>query len=81
MLTGNNIAKNTAQSILAATTASVLSKGSLFEPPEVYDETIRGYTNYDEKYKSKLNAHEDLTHHSNFQYVRSSVVVLRTNTA
>lgn len=69
LLTGSDIAKNTAQAILAATTASALSQGSLWEPQEVYDPYIKGYTNYNEKYKSKLSAQESLIHHGDFQQV------------
>ena len=79
LLSSGGLAKTAAQTILAATTASALSKGSLYEPPEVYDANIKGFTNYDEKFKSKLSAHESLTHHGNFQHVSIILVLSNSN--
>eukprot|EP01016_Furgasonia_blochmanni_P020513 TRINITY_DN2287_c0_g3_i2.p1 TRINITY_DN2287_c0_g3~~TRINITY_DN2287_c0_g3_i2.p1 ORF type:complete len:286 (-),score=66.35 TRINITY_DN2287_c0_g3_i2:111-968(-) len=39
----------------------------LKEAPEYYDETTKQYTNFDEKYKSSLNAVENLTTGSTYQ--------------
>lgn len=31
------------------------------EPPEIYDDKLKQFTNYDERYKSKLSASDNLT--------------------
>jgi chromosome segregation ATPase len=67
LLGGNPTAKSTAASILATTQASFFSKEQLTEPPEIYDDQAKAYTNYDERFKTILNGSENISNHSTFQ--------------
>lgn len=39
---------------------------TLMEPPEIYDEREKQFTNYDERYKTKLSASDNLVANSAF---------------
>ena len=70
---GDDLARHTAN-VLMSTGANFFSKATnLLEPQDVYDEKIREFTNYDEKYKSKLSAAENLTTGSVFQNVKKNL--------
>lgn len=66
--------KNAAKSLLGSIRSTMYSqeietnKGT-FNPPEVYDELLEQFTNYDEKFKSQLTAAENLTISTHQQFV------------
>lgn len=67
----SGLAKSTAHNILNSTSATQFhTNHHLSDPPHVYDDKLQSYTNYDEKYKSNLNAAENITNHSSLQSVR-----------
>ena len=67
-LLGNNIARLTAKSILN-TQVGFFTKEKLVEPPEVYDDFAKVYTNYDERLRTILNSSENINGQSSFQIV------------
>lgn len=69
LLAGNEMARNTAAFLLNTDSNFYPKANTLFEPKPVYDDTIKDFTNYDEKYKSRLNAAMNLTASSGFQSV------------
>jgi len=66
--------KTAAKSLLGSIRSTMYSqeidtnRGS-YVLPEVYDETLGQFTNYDEKFKSQLSAAENLTTNTNLQFV------------
>lgn len=68
---GNEIARNTANMVLNAEMDIFSKATSLIEPTPVYDDKLKDFTNYDEKYKSRLNAAMNISSGSDFQYVFS----------
>lgn len=66
LLVGDEKLKNDPK-ILEQTAASFIPQTlRLEEPPEIYDEKKQLFINYDEKYKAKFNAAENLTSNLNF---------------
>lgn len=78
LLSGRDeVAKSTA-SILANAGANLVGGKNtnaleLEEPPDMYDEKQQAYVNYDERYKTKGSAAENLASNSNFQMVEYSL--------
>ncbi len=65
---------NTAKNILSSTQFTMFpTNHHLAENQEVYDPELRQYTNYDEKFKSNLNATENITNHSTVQSVSTKI--------
>lgn len=69
LLAGNEMARNAAAFLLNTDTNFYSRSNTLLEPRPVYDDSIKDFTNYDEKYKSRLNAAINLTASSGFQSV------------
>lgn len=63
--------------ILEDTAASFIPQTlKLEEPPEIYDEKKRVFINYDEKYKAKFDAAENMTSNLEFCTVRNSILLI-----
>ncbi len=43
------------------------------EPTDAYDEYHKGFTNYDERYKAKLNAAENMSANSSYAFVNNFI--------
>ena len=69
LLVGNELARNTAAFLLNTDTDFYSRANALLEPKPVYDDRMKDFTNYDEKYKSRLSAAMNITSSSGFQNV------------
>lgn len=75
LLVGNELARNTAAFLLNTDTNFHSKSNTLMEPKPVYDDRLKDFTNYDEKYKSRLSAAMNLTSSSGFQTVKIDFLV------
>ena len=73
LLAGNELARNTAALLLNTDNDFYSRANVLAEPKPVYDDRLKDFTNYDEKYKSRLSAAMNITTSSGFQNVRKSI--------
>ena len=69
LLAGNELARNTAAFLLNTDTDFFSRANTLLEPKPVYDDRLKDFTNYDEKYKSRLSAAMNITTSSGFHNV------------
>ncbi|EAS01101.1 hypothetical protein TTHERM_00316540 (macronuclear) [Tetrahymena thermophila SB210] len=61
LLNGKDEVAKSAASILSGVGTSILNAPTvIYEPPDIYDERTQQFTNYDERYQSKLSASDSM---------------------
>ena len=80
LLKNDKVAKSVSR-ILSNAGQNYIKASGLEEAESVYDEKIRGFTNYDEKFKTHLSAAENLSSNGTFQKVLTRNTEINIKTA